>query len=126
MLEDAELLRRYVREKSETAFTELVARHLNLVYSAALRQVGGDAHRARDVSQIVFIALARNAASLTGHPVLAGWLYTTTYHAATKLMRGERRRKNREMEAVTMQERLSPSPPAIDWAQLRSVLDDAM
>ena len=69
MMEDAELLRRYAAEKSEEAFAELVRRHLDLVYSTALRQLAGDTHLAQDVAQGVFTALARKAATLTG------WLY---------------------------------------------------
>src|SRR5436190_22898787 len=108
MLTDAELLRRYAEEKSEAAFSELVQRYLDLVYSAALRQVYGDAHRAQDVTQVVFTTLARKAASLTGHPVLAGWLYTATQHAAAKVIRSETRRHAREQEAHAMHEILSP------------------
>jgi hypothetical protein len=83
MTDDAELLRRYAAERSEEAFAELVQRHLNLVYRSALRQLGGDAHRAEDVAQSVFALLAHKAASLSGHPNLAGWLYTTTHLTAT-------------------------------------------
>jgi len=54
MITDGELLRRYAETNSESAFTELVERHLALVYSAALRQVNGDAHLAQDVVQTVF------------------------------------------------------------------------
>jgi DNA-directed RNA polymerase specialized sigma24 family protein len=105
---DAELLRGYVDGRSEAAFAELVRRHLDLVYSAALRQVGGDVHRAHDVCQIVFVTLARKAGSLAGHPVLAGWLYTATQHAAAKAVRTESRRRARELEAHLMQETLAP------------------
>lgn len=62
---DSELLCRYAGEKSEAAFAELVRRYLDLVYSAALRQLRGDPHRAQDVAQVVFAALARKAGSLT-------------------------------------------------------------
>src|SRR5687767_7522565 len=102
MLDDIELLRRYADESSESAFTELVARHIDLVYSAALRQVGGDTHRAHDVAQIVFATLARKARSLVCHPVLAGWLYNTTQNVARRAMRGEQRRFVREAEAYRM------------------------
>ena len=78
MSEDAELLGRYASEHSESAFIELIRRHVDLVYSAALRLSGGDAHRAEDVTQQVFTELARQAQHLAKHPALAGWLYTTT------------------------------------------------
>jgi RNA polymerase sigma factor (sigma-70 family) len=126
MLEDAQLLRRYVEENSDAAFAELVQRNISLVYSAALRLVGGDAHRAKDVTQIVFTTLARRAGSLTHHPVLTGWLYTTTHHAATRTMRGEWRRQAREKEAHAMQEMLSDHTPAIDWERVRPELDAMM
>ena len=77
-MNDHELLQRYAASRCEAAFTELVKRYVDLVHSAALRQVGGDAHLAQDVTQAVFIDLARKAASLSGSSVLAGWLYTGT------------------------------------------------
>jgi hypothetical protein len=69
MIDDAELLRRYVSEHAEAAFTELVKRHLNLVYGAACRQLAGaDRHLAEDVTQNVFALLARKAPDLLAHP----------------------------------------------------------
>ena len=65
MSEDAELLGRYASERSESAFTELIRRHVDLVYSAALRLAGGDIHRAQDVTQQVFTELARQAQRLS-------------------------------------------------------------
>ncbi len=127
MSDDAQLLRRYAEEKSEAAFAELVSRHLDLVFSAALRQVGGDVHRAHDVAQVVFTALARKAAEVAQHPVLVGWLYTATQHAAAKIRRTEARRRAREQEAHAMNEMLSSdSSAAVDWARVRPALDDAM
>lgn len=126
MSSDAELLHRYAEGKSEAAFAELVGRHLDLVYSAALRQVGGDAHRAQDVAQVVFTTLARKAGSLTRHPVLAGWLYTATRHAAGKALRTEVRRKAREQEALIMEEISSTGESTVDWDRVRPVLDEAM
>jgi RNA polymerase sigma factor (sigma-70 family) len=126
MTEDAELLRRYAEERSETAFAELVQRHLPLVYSVALRQVGGDVHLAEDVAQTVFTGLARKAGVLARHPVLSGWLYRSTQFAAIDAMRSERRRRAREQEAQTMHE-LSNSPDAnVDAEKLRPVLDQVM
>ncbi len=126
MPDDAQLLRRYAEEKSEAAFAELVRRHLDLVHSAALRLVGGDAHRAQDVTQIVFHVLARKAPKLIRHPVLAGWLYTATHHAATKVVRAEWRRHVREQGAHAMNELLAAAAPATDWDHVRPVLDTAM
>jgi RNA polymerase sigma factor (sigma-70 family) len=124
MIEDAELLRRYCNERSEAAFTELVQRHVNLVYYAALRRVGGDAHLADDVTQSVFTALARKASSLTDRPVLAGWLYTSTRFAAAQAVRSEKRRRNHEQESSLMHE--LHSTPNCHWEQLRPIIDDAM
>jgi len=125
MTSDGELLRRYAGKGSEEAFAELVRRHLDLVYSAALRQVNGDAPLAEDIAQTVFADLARKAASLSERQVLTGWLYTSTHFAAAKAVRSERRRHAREQEAHAMQELLVPTPD-FDWARLRPVLDAAM
>ena len=125
-MNDSELLRRYAENGCEAAFTDLVKRHLDLVYSAAMRQVGGDTHLAQDVAQTVFLDLARKAASITPRSVLTGWLYTSTRYAATKVVRGEQRRRAREQEAYTMQE-LNNTPAAEpQWDQLRPLLDEAM
>ncbi|MEO6568418.1 MAG: sigma-70 family RNA polymerase sigma factor [Opitutaceae bacterium] len=126
MVEDAELLRRYAREKSEPAFAELVQRHLNLVYAAALRRVGGDTHLAEDITQQVFTALARNAATLGHHPVLSGWLYTATRNLAVQLVRSEHRRQAREQEAQTMNELTSAPTHDAEWEQIRPMIDGAM
>lgn len=127
--DDAALLREYAQGWSEAAFADLVQRHVNLVHSAALRQVGGDAATAQDVTQDVFTELARQAARLTRHPTLTGWLYTTTHRMAAGHIRSEIRRHRREQEAHAMQELLresAPIEPDLDWAQLRPVLDAAM
>ena len=91
-MKDSELLARYAEEGSEMAFTELVRRHVDLVHSAALRQVGGNAALAQDVTQTVFIDLARKARTLSSRTVLTGWLYTSTRFAAAKQVRSEQRR----------------------------------
>jgi RNA polymerase sigma factor (sigma-70 family) len=126
MTPDGELLRRYAEAKSEEAFAELVDRHLGLVYSAALRQVNGDAALAKDVAQTVFTDLARKAASLSRRAVLTGWLYTSTHFAAAKALRTEQRRHAREREAHIMHELLQGSAPDMDWEKLRPALDQVM
>ena len=95
MSEDADLLRRYAAEHSEAAFAELIGRHVDLVYSAALRLLQGDAHRAQDVAQQVFTEFARQAERLIDHPAPVGWLYTTTRRTALRAIRTEQRRAAR-------------------------------
>src|SRR5262249_41355234 len=73
---DSELLQRYYREKSEDAFTQLVERHLALVYAVALRQAPGEMEVAERSTQAVFTGLAEEAESLQKHPSLTGWLYS--------------------------------------------------
>jgi len=127
---DGELLQRYVRDRSESAFTELVTRHLNLVHAAALRQVNGDAHLAEDVTQSVFADLARKASKLLAHGSLTGWLYTSTRFIAANVRRTEQRRIAREQEVHAMNVILAqpdPQPESKpDWSQLNPVLDEAM
>jgi RNA polymerase sigma factor (sigma-70 family) len=124
MKDDAELLRHYALDRSDEAFAELVRRHLNLVYSAALRQVNGDTHLAADVTQLVFVDLARKARSLTGHRVLAGWLFTSTRFAASKLVRSEQRRRRREQASDSMHDHETSRPEA--WERISPVLDEAL
>jgi RNA polymerase sigma factor (sigma-70 family) len=124
MTSDCELLRRFAKTNSEDAFAELVKRHVHLVYSAALRQVGGDAHLAQDVAQTVFADLARKAGPLSRRETLTGWLYTSAHFAAAKIVRTENRRRDREDKF--MREPTNEPAPAADWEQLRLALDDAM
>jgi DNA-directed RNA polymerase specialized sigma24 family protein len=77
-----------------------------------LRQLGGDAHRAQDITQQVFIDLARKARTLTSHPSLLAWLYTSTHYVALKFIRTENRRHRREEEAYAMENLTASSAPA--------------
>lgn len=126
MIEDAELLRRYVTEHSESAFAEFVQRRIDFVYACALRRVGGDAHFADDVAQQVFVAAAREARHLAGHPGLTGWLYTTTRNVAAQLVRTERRRQVHEEQAFVMENYDARPETPVDWEKLRPVLDSAL
>lgn len=126
MLDDAELLRRYARDRSQDAFADLVNRHLAFVYAGALRRVGGDTHLAEDVSQVVFSDLARKAPALTGRASLRGWLYVSTHLATAEVVRREQRRKARELEAHHMAKILSSenTEPEADWSRMRPLLDE--
>ncbi len=127
---DMDLVREFARRNSEAAFTELVRRHLNLVYSVARRCTGNDGD-AQDVTQAVFIILVRKAAGLRGRTLLTGWLYETTRFAAARLLRTNARRHAREQEAY-MQSTLNggdaPSEPGHEeiWRQLSPHLEAAM
>src|SRR5688572_27527649 len=98
MTDDMELLRAYAQTKSEEAFAALVARHVNMIYSVALRQVG-DAHLAEEITQTVFIILARKGGALPSGAVLAGWLCRTARYVAARAITMRRRRQEREQEA---------------------------
>lgn len=126
MQDDPSLLRRYVTSRDEAAFSELVRRHLPLVYSTALRRCFGDTHRAEEIAQTVFSDLARKAHRLTTHPSLVGWFHTSTRYAVAAAFRGDQRRRVRETEALAMQEDAFSPELVLDWAQLKPVIDSAL
>jgi RNA polymerase sigma factor (sigma-70 family) len=121
MIADTQLLRDYTEGKSQDAFTALVHRHLNLVYSAALRQVPSP-QLAEEISQSVFIDLARAADKLKTDTVLTAWLYQVTRRTAIDVIRRESRRQARERLAVEM----AAMNTTADWAHIEPLLDDAM
>lgn len=123
-LSDQALLRDYGVNRSEAAFAELVRRYVDLVYSVA-RRMTGDEDEARDVTQSVFVALARDAAKLRRHPVLAGWLHCTSRNLAANAVRRDVRRRAREQQAALMNEISSQEPEAL-WEQIAPVLDAAL
>lgn len=101
-MDDRELLDEFVKARSQSAFRELVARHLPVVYSAARRMVR-DSHLAEEVAQSVFTTLAQKAESIRPPQLLGGWLYNTTRHLAMHAVRTEVRRREREQTAYAMQ-----------------------
>jgi RNA polymerase sigma factor (sigma-70 family) len=121
---DMDLMREYAGQNSEAAFAELVHRHINLVYSVALRYVG-NAQDAQDVTQAVFIILAKKAASLCQRTTFTGWLYETTRFTASQLLRTRTRQQAREQEAY-MQSTLNDSNTDGVWKQLAPILEEAM
>ena len=123
-LTDQQLLREYADRRSEAAFAELVRRHVDFVYSAALRMVC-DAQLAEDVTQGAFLALAQNAHRLSDCPAISGWLHRTAQNLAAKTVRTDVRRRAREQEAAAMNELLSAETDAT-WNEIAPHLDAAL
>lgn len=120
--DDLALLTQYAGG-DESAFTRLVERYINLVYSTALRQVCNPSH-AEEITQAVFIILTRKAKLISPKTILSGWLYQTTRLTAANFLRSEIRRQHREQEAY-MQSTLAESDPAA-WEHITPLLDEAM
>ena len=119
---DQDLLRQFSRDHSQDAFTALVQRHVNLVYSTALRHVRSR-ELAEEVAQSVFSDLARNAARLKAKTVLSAWLYQVTRGQAVDVVRRESRRQARERFAAEM---TAVNATSSDWTRIELLLDDAM
>lgn len=119
---DQALLREYGETRSEAAFAELVARHLDMVHSSALRIVR-DPQLAEDVAQAVFLAAARDAALLARHPVVAGWLHRATHNLAANAVRKEARRRARELNAAALGGMNAASDP---WDTLEPHIEEAL
>jgi uncharacterized protein (TIGR03435 family) len=122
-LDDIALLREYVERDSGEAFAMLVARHVNKVYSVALRHTGNP-HQAEEITQAVFVILARKSHHLRKGVILEGWLYQTARLTAVTFIRGEIRRARREQEA-RMQTLLNENESDV-WTQIAPLLDTAM
>jgi RNA polymerase sigma factor (sigma-70 family) len=120
---DRELLRQYAHGNSNEAFAALLTRHVNLVYSVALRKTGS-AQAAEEITQAVFIILARKARELGEKTVLSGWLYHTARLTAANFQRAEIRRARREQEAYR-QSLANETQPDV-WPQIVPLLEDAM
>ncbi len=126
---DQEFLRIFVQSGSERAFGALVERHLGLVYATAVRRLSGDTIAAQDVSQLVFLELARNAGQLIRHPALPGWLYRTTCRISGHFVRSETRRRRRECMSASASALSDPDSSAFPNSESQSedrLLDAAL
>ena len=122
-LDDTVLLQKYVEHGSEEAFATLVARHVDKVYSIALRHTRNP-HQAEEITQAVFVILARKSRRLGQRVILSGWLCRTARLAAITFIRSELRRARREREAH-MQNWLNETGSDV-WPQIAPIVDVAM
>ena len=122
---DHDLLSRYAEENSETAFATLVERHLNLAYSVA-RRVTRSAQLAEDVTQAVFIDLARHAGALKPATPLVAWLHVVSRRTAIDTVRRESRRQAREAAAALLTEDAAMNPTTDPWTMIEPLLDEAV
>ncbi len=122
-MSDDTLLNEFVEAGNESAFASLVRRHADLVYATARRQVGNEA-LAQEITQNVFIALARKSGALRGSITISGWLYRTTLLESRRMLRAELRRQRRETVAFELGQaaRTGDSP----WASVVPLLDEAL
>jgi RNA polymerase sigma factor (sigma-70 family) len=121
--DDNALLREFLENHSDEAFASLVSNHINLVYSVALRQIGNP-HQAEEISQAVFIILAKKAKQLRHEKALSSWLFQTTRLTANNFLRSEMRRHNREKEAYMQS--LSNESHEEAWPKIAPLLDGAV
>src|SRR5438128_11449002 len=124
MIDAGQLLRDYTENGSEAAFRELVARYIDLVYSVAVRRAGGDPNLAEDLVQTVFTDLARKALTLRHESMLGGWLHRHACFVSSTMLRGERRRKERERQAMEINALLDSGDSP--WEEIAPVLDQAI
>ncbi|MDQ2799553.1 MAG: sigma-70 family RNA polymerase sigma factor, partial [Armatimonadota bacterium] len=123
-MQDGQLLRQYVEAGSEAAFSQIVKRHMNLVYAVCRREIE-DAALAEDVTQVVFLLLARKAPALRREATLAGWLFQTARFACKNAKRQEQRRRQREQKiAEEMGQDLQPDNAV--WNDLEPFVNQAL
>ena len=126
MTEETTLLREYAATRSQRAFARLVELYVDLVYSAARRQVHGDAHLAEDVTQAVFIVLAQKARSVPVDRPLSSWLLKVTGYCAANARRNRQRRETHERRAAEMAPIHDGSETEADWETLSPLLDQGL
>ncbi|HEY7117557.1 MAG TPA: sigma-70 family RNA polymerase sigma factor [Tepidisphaeraceae bacterium] len=122
--DSAQLLADYVERGSQAAFAAIVERHVDMVFSAALRQVGRDRHLAEDVTQAVFVVLAQKAGRLRGQTSLGAWLWNVTRLASLDATKRERRRRVREAKAARMN--VEEASEQREWDEVEPLLDGAI
>jgi RNA polymerase sigma factor (sigma-70 family) len=124
-LQDCELLRAFVRQGDQAAFTAVVRRHLDLVFATALRKLE-DPGAAEEVAQNVFAVLARKAWQFAPDDSLPAWLHRTTLLEAKAWLRGELRRRRREQAAAELGTTMKTPDEQPALRALVPLLDEAL
>lgn len=122
---DWTLLQDFIRDGSRWQLERLIQRHINMVYSTALRDVR-DPHLAQDVTQAVFVVLLGKASKIRQGTVLGGWLFRTTRFCARDALKRERRRDRHEREAAAMKPSNGDRAAADAWDQIRPLLNEGI
>ena len=123
---DRQLLKTFVEQNSQAAFTALMENHINMVYSVCLREVR-DADLAQDVTQVVFLILAKKAASLCNHKELSGWLYKTARFACNDAIKQEQRRREHELKAgEELMHQAQIETAEVSWDEIEPALHGAL
>lgn len=117
---DADLVKRYVQDRDETAFEAILRRHGPMVYGVC-RRVLHNRHDAEDAFQATFLVLVRNASRVRSPHLVGNWLYGVAYRTALHARNAAIRRRAQEAAVSARTER--PDDP---WAELRAVLDQAL
>lgn len=125
MNDDMDLVNEYARSGSEYSFATLVSRYVDLVYSVAMRQVH-DTHQAEEITQAVFIILARKAGSLNAKTILSAWLCRTAQYAAADALKIQRRRQRREQKLYMESTLNQIESDSRNWTEIAPALDTAM
>jgi RNA polymerase sigma factor (sigma-70 family) len=99
ILPDGQLLRQFVEQRDEAAFTALLRRHGPMVLGVC-RQVLRDTHAAEDAFQATFLVLLHKAPSITRPELLGNWLYGVAYFTARNAHTSWARRRRREQRAT--------------------------
>jgi RNA polymerase sigma factor (sigma-70 family) len=127
---DQHLLDQYVKDGSSEPFGDLVARYAGLVQASARRQLrgAGREHLIDDVTQAVFMVLARRAGSIRDAAVLPAWLIKTTYFASRDAIKIESRRRRHEHKAAEMTATRTVAMPQGDvgLSDIAPILDAAL
>src|SRR5688500_6481710 len=124
-MDDVELLRQYLCDRSQSAFARLVERYKDMVYSAALRQTR-DPGTAEDVAQAVFVCLARKAHTIRAGTVLSAWMMTATRNFSANARKMQARRRRHEANAARpVQEGPGGAEDSL-WGQMEPVVDEAI